>query len=108
MRSRSVTTRLIVYDFHVIQETVGLLSDTERGTSMFASGHTSRKLSSLRMRAAISRLDLVSVLPGLVTDTKYAMMSVSQGWCHMMIEQDLEGSSHTPPAPIPEVSHNPR
>ena len=41
---RYATTRLIVDASCVLQEIVGVLSDTERGASMFASGHASRKL----------------------------------------------------------------
>ena len=54
---------LMVDAYCVIQETVGVLSDPERGAAMFASGHTSRRVASRRTRLTISRSELVSVSP---------------------------------------------
>ena len=46
MQRRSATTGLIVDASRVLQEMVGVLSDPERGTAMFASGHTSKRIAS--------------------------------------------------------------
>ena len=79
MQRRSTTIGLIVQGSYVLQESVGVLSDLERGAAMFASGHTSRRVSSLRKRMASSRLGLVSVPPGLVYNTNYVIMYDIQG-----------------------------
>ena len=41
-------------------------------------------------------------------ETKSAMMSGSQGWCHTKFRPHLAGSSHIPPAPRTKASQNPR
>ena len=46
MRRRSATTGLIVDASCVIQDTVDVLSDLERGAAMFALGHTSMRVAS--------------------------------------------------------------
>ena len=40
--------------------------------------------------------------------TSDAMMSVGQGQRHTMLEPDIDGYNHTPPAPILEALQNPR
>ena len=62
MRRKSATTGLIVEASRVIQETVGVLSKTERGAAMQALGTASRRVASYRTRATISRSKLV-ILP---------------------------------------------
>ena len=79
MRIRSTTTGLIVDSLYVLQEMAGVMSDPEKGAAMFASGHTSRRVSLLRKRMASSRLGLVSVPPGLVYNTNYVIMYDIQG-----------------------------
>ena len=52
MRRRSETTGLMVDASCVLQDTVGVLSDPDQGAPMFASGHTSRRVSSWITRSA--------------------------------------------------------
>ena len=61
MRRRSATTGLFVEASRVLQETVGVLSYLERGTSMRASGTDSRMVASWITRAASSRSEFVIV-----------------------------------------------
>ena len=79
MWRRSATTGLIVDAPCVLQETMGVLSNPEWGTAMFASGHTSRRVASKRTKAASSRPDLVSFPPILVSETNSDIMSGGQG-----------------------------
>ena len=44
MRRRFATTSLIVDASRVLQTTVGVLSDSECGAAIFASGHTSKRV----------------------------------------------------------------
>ena len=74
MQRNTVTTRLVVHASHVLQETVGVLSDPERGVVVFDSGHNNSRLSLLRTWEAILRLGLVSIPPELVSMTNTAMM----------------------------------
>ena len=46
MRRISATTRLMVDAYHVLQDTVGVLANPERGPEMFASGEISRRVAS--------------------------------------------------------------
>ena len=46
MRRRSETYGLIVDASNVLQDSVGVLSDPERGVAMFDSEHTSRRVAS--------------------------------------------------------------
>ena len=61
MRKRSATTVLIMEASRVLQEKVGVLSETERGAIMQALGTASRRVASYKMRAASSRSELVIV-----------------------------------------------
>ena len=106
MRRRSATISLMVDTSPVPEETVGMLSDLEWGMAAFASGHTSMMVTSSRTRAASSRLELISVPPGCLSNIT-AVMSDGQGWRHTMLEPDLDGSIHTPPVTMPEALHNP-
>ena len=92
----------------VLQKTVGVLFDPELGSSMFASGHTSRRVASWRTNAVILRLELASAPTVLVFATNSTMMSGGQGWRRMMLDLDLEVSSHTTPATNLEAFQNPR
>ena len=74
MRSRSATTRLMVDSFQVLHETVGVLSDTEKGAAMLASGQTSRRVALSIMRVAIFRLKLVRIPLKLVSKIKASVM----------------------------------
>ena len=55
MRRRSATTRLIMKASHMLQETVGVLSEPERGAAMRALGTALRRVASCKMRAVSSR-----------------------------------------------------
>ena len=79
MQGRSVTTKLMVDASRVLQETVGVLSNPERGAAIVASGHTSRRVALGRTRAASSRSELVSVPPLFLSDINAAMMSSGKG-----------------------------
>ena len=46
MQRRSANTGLIVDDYHVLQETMGVLYNPEQREAMFVSGHTSRRVAS--------------------------------------------------------------
>ena len=46
MQRRSAATGLVVDSSRILLETVGELSDIERGAAMFASGHISRGVTS--------------------------------------------------------------
>ena len=52
-------------------------------------------------------LELVSVSPGLMSNTNVAMLSDGQGLCYTILLLDLEVLSHIPPAPMEEVLQNP-
>ena len=58
MRRRSATTRLIMKASHMLQETVGVLSEPERGAAMRALGTALRRVASCKMRAVSSRSEL--------------------------------------------------
>ena len=55
MCRRSSTTRLIIEASHVLQETVGVLLEPERGSAMQALGAASGKVASCRTRVERSR-----------------------------------------------------
>ena len=74
MRSRSATAGLMVDASRVIQETVGVLSDTELGFVVIASDNSISRVDLLRMRAEILRSELVSVPHRLVSETKASVM----------------------------------
>ena len=61
MRIRSATTGLIMEASFVLQETVGVLSEPERGAAMLALGTASRRVASCKTRAARLRSELVIV-----------------------------------------------
>ena len=63
---------------------------------------------SWRTRVASSRMELVSVPQGFLSNINAATMWGGHVWYHMMIDLDLDGSSHTPPAPMLEAFQNPR
>ena len=79
MWRRSATTGLIMEASCVLQETVGVLSEPERGAAILALGTASRREASCKKRAARSRTELVIVPWGLVEETKLATMSGGQG-----------------------------
>ena len=62
MRRRSATIGLIIEASCVLQETVGVLSEPERGATILALGTALRRVASCRTRAASSRSELV-ILP---------------------------------------------
>ena len=70
MRRRSATTGLIMKASCVLQETVGVFSEPERGAAILAVGAASRRVASCKMRAASSRSELVILPWGLVEDTR--------------------------------------
>ena len=61
MWRRSATTGLVMEASHVLQETVGVLSEPERGAAMRSLGTASRRVASCKIRAARSRSELVIV-----------------------------------------------
>ena len=67
MRRRSSTTGLMIYTYCILQETVGVLADPDRGVDMFTSEHATRIVASRRRRVVRSRSELVSAPPGLVS-----------------------------------------
>ena len=82
MRRRSVTTGLIVEASCMLQETVGVLYEPERGAAMLALGTALRRVASCKTSVASSISELVIVPWGLVDDTKLAKMSGGQGSRH--------------------------
>ena len=62
MRRRSATTGLTIKASCVIQEMVGMFSETERGVAMRALEIASRRVASCRTRVASSRSEFVIVL----------------------------------------------
>ena len=61
MRRRSATNGLIFEALRVLQETVGVLSNPERGAAMHASVTASRRVASWRTIVASSRSEFVIV-----------------------------------------------
>ena len=61
MRRSSATTRLIVEVLRMLQETVGVLSDLERGAAMHASGAAVRRVALWKTRLESSRSQFVIV-----------------------------------------------
>ena len=92
----------------MLQETVGVLSNPERGAASLASGTDVSRVASWRTSAASSKSEFVIVPSLFIDDTRSAMMSSGQGWRHARSFPELDGSSHKPPAPSPEASQNPR
>ena len=78
MRRISTTTGLTVDASHVLYKTLLVLSEPERGATMLVFRTAMRRMASWRTKIAISRLELVSTPPRLVTKTKSLMMSVDQ------------------------------
>ena len=107
-RRRSATNGLIVYTSLVLQETVGVLSDPERDAASLVSGTAARRVTSQRTSVASSRSELAIVPSLFVDETRLAMMSAGQGWRHTKSCPEQDGSNHTPPAPSPKASQNPR
>ena len=102
MQRRSATIGLILVASLVLQETVGVLSDPERGGTMRASSTSTRSVASCRISADSSRLDLVIALYLFIKETRLAMMYSSQGFRHTIYCPKKEGSIHTPPSSRPE------
>ena len=61
IRRRSATTGLIMEASRVLKDTVGVLSEPERGAAMRAFGTSLRRVASCKIRAASSRSELVIV-----------------------------------------------
>ena len=108
VRRRSATTGLITEALRVLQKTVGVLSEPERGAAMQALGIASRRVASCRTRAASLRFELVIAPCGLVDGTNFEVMSSVQGCQQTRLRPVPAGSSHMPTNPIPYVSQNPR
>ena len=106
MQRRSATTGLMVDASLVLQETVGVLSDPDRGAAMVASGHVSIKVASWRTRASTSRSEFVRVPSGFLSKISALVMSGGQGFRHTRLVPDTDRFSHTPPALMPEASQN--
>ena len=84
----------------MLQETVQVLSDPERGVASLASGTAGSMVASWRTSVASFRSELVIVPSLFVEETRSAMMSAGQGWRHTRSFPKLDGSSHTsPPGP---------
>ena len=92
----------------MLQETVGVFSDPERGAARLASGTAMIRVASWRTSAASSRSELVIVPSLFAEETKSAMMYAGQGWRHTRSFPEQDGSIHTPLAPSTESSQYPR
>ena len=79
IQRRYATTNLIIKALRMLQYTVGVLSEPERGADMRAFGDASRRVASCRTREAISRSELVIVPCGLVDETNSEVTSAGQG-----------------------------
>ena len=90
----------------MLQETVGVFSDPERGAARLASGTAMIRVASWRTSAASSRSELVIVPSLFVEEMRSEMMSTGQGWRHTISFPERYRSSHTPPDPSPEASQN--
>ena len=108
MQRRSATTGLMVDASLFFQEMVGVLSDPGRVAAVVAYGKVSSRVASWRKRVAISRSEFVKVPSGLLSEISALMMLGSQGCRYTILVPDLDGFSHTPPAPMPEASQNSR
>ena len=82
MRRRSATTGFIVKSSRVLHETVGVLSDPERGIAMRASGTTTREVGLWRTMAASLGSEFVFVPLRFGDENKFAMMSEGQECLH--------------------------
>ena len=108
MRRRSTTTGLIIDASLVLQETVGVLSDPERGGAMHTSGTDARSVASCRTSAANYRSELAILPSQFVEEMRLAIISSGQGWCHTRYCPKREELIHTPSASRPEASQKPR
>ena len=63
----------------MLHNTMGVLSDPERGAAVSAAGTVVRRVASWRTRVASLRSEFVSVPLRFVYETNYAMMYVRQG-----------------------------
>ena len=108
MRRRPETTGLVVDASLVLQETVGMLYDSDRGASIVASRHVSSRVASWRTRVASSGSEFVRVPSEFLSEISELMMLGSQGCRHMILVPDLGRFSHTSPALMPEAFQNPR
>ena len=108
MRSSSATTRLVVNASRMLQKTVGVLSNPERGAAIFASGYVSRRVALWRTRVASSRSDFSRFPSVFMYGISFLMMLVGQGCRHTRLVPDMDRFSYTPPDLIPEALHNPR
>ena len=108
MRGGSATTGLMVDASLVLQETVGMLYDSDRGASIVASRHVSSRVASWRTRVASSGSEFVRVPSEFLYKISALMKSGGQGCRHKRLAPNPGGFIHTPPAPMPEASQNPR
>ena len=83
----------------MLQETVGVLSDTEQGAAIVASGHVSIRVASWRTRTAILRLEFVRFPLGFLSEISAAVMSGGQGCHHTRLVPDMDRFSYIPPYP---------
>ena len=104
MWRRSATTGFIVDASTVLQEVVGVLSETEHRSSMRASGTAARSVVLFRTSAANYRSELVIVPFLFVEDKRLAITLSGQKWCHTKSCLEKEGSIHVPPSLRPEKS----
>ena len=79
MQRSYATTRLIVEDSSVLQETVGVLSYHEQGAASLASVTSTSGVASLRASVESSRSNFLIVLSLFVDEMMLAMMSTGQG-----------------------------
>ena len=108
MRRKSATIGLIIEASHMLKETVGVLSEPERGAAMQALGTASRRVASCITRATRLRSELVIVPLGLVDETNSSVTSYGQGYRQTRLRPVMARSIHVPPAPSPDASQNPR
>ena len=70
----------------MLQETVGVLSEPERGADMQDFGIASRSVASYRTRAASLRYELVIIMLELVNETNSAVISSGQVLCQTRLQ----------------------
>ena len=74
MQRRSATPGLIFEALRVLHDTVGVLSDPERGAAMRAAGTAARRVALWRMRAVSSRSEFKTVSLRFVGKNSSEMM----------------------------------
>ena len=93
MRRRSATTGLMADASQALQETVGVLSNPEKGAAIVASGHISRWVALWRTRVARSRSEFFRFSSRYLSDISAAMMLGRMSCFHTRLVPDPYGFS---------------